>query len=71
MIAIPEGGRLISLWSMETRSNGDIVWAQIRVIELEKLLPVNVLPISFTSIALAHVIGVLFVHGDAGLFTII
>ena len=55
---------------METRSNGDIGWAQIRVIELEKLLPVNALPISSTCTAFAHGIRVLFVHVDDELFTI-
>ena len=70
-VAIPEGGRLISLWSMETRSNGDIGWAQIRVIELEKLLSVKALPISSSSsIVFAPGTGVLFVHGDDRLFTI-
>ncbi|TVU40930.1 hypothetical protein EJB05_14415, partial [Eragrostis curvula] len=63
------GGRL-SIWSMLAGSDVDAVWTQIRVIELERLLPVNALPISCDFIGSVQGFGVLFVGTKDGLYSV-
>lgn len=64
---LDEAARL-SLWSMEANTNGDIGWTQTRVIDLEKLLPVNASSICFNCIGFVLGLGVLLVGTHDGLF---
>ncbi|XP_066385701.1 uncharacterized protein [Miscanthus floridulus] len=60
----------LSLWSMEANPNGDMGWTQTRVIELEKLLPVDADSIFCSFLGFAHAVGVFFVATyDDGLFS--
>ena len=56
LVAVENYNRLF-LWSMEENPNGDIVWAQIRVIELKKLLPADV--INHCGFGFIHGVGIL------------
>ncbi|CAL5091863.1 unnamed protein product [Urochloa decumbens] len=61
----------LCLWSMEASPNGDIGWTKIRVIELNKLLPVDELLITPNSlVGFAHGIGVFFIKANDRLFMI-
>jgi hypothetical protein len=50
----------LTLWSSEVNPNGDLEWAQIKVIDLEKVLPVNGRSIYSNYIGFAHGAGVFF-----------
>ncbi|CAD6207703.1 unnamed protein product [Miscanthus lutarioriparius] len=80
LMAMEDGGGLgfarvdmdarLSLWSMEANPNGDMGWTQTRVIELEKLLPVDADSIFCSFLGFAHAVGVFFVATyDDGLFS--
>uniref|UniRef100_A0A0A9EZY5 F-box protein AT5G49610-like beta-propeller domain-containing protein n=1 Tax=Arundo donax TaxID=35708 RepID=A0A0A9EZY5_ARUDO len=58
------------LWSREPRPEGDAHWAQSRVIELDTLLPVDVLRTFSDVVSFVDGIGVIFVRTGDGLFTI-
>ncbi|TVU40932.1 hypothetical protein EJB05_14417, partial [Eragrostis curvula] len=51
-------------------SDVDAAWTQIRVIELERLLPVNALPISCDFIGSVQGFGVFFVGTKDGLYSV-
>ncbi|RLM84467.1 uncharacterized protein C2845_PM04G05320 [Panicum miliaceum] len=68
-VARMEGPRL-SLWSMEANLNGSMGWAQIRAIDLVKLLSVNAQSICSDFVGFAHGVGILFVGTDDGLFSL-
>ncbi|RLN35447.1 uncharacterized protein C2845_PM03G22790 [Panicum miliaceum] len=72
LVAVENYNRLF-LWSMEEKPKGDIVWAQIRVIELNKLLPANALPNALPVYAncFAFVCGVGILVGTNGRLCII
>uniref|UniRef100_A0A0A9HM51 F-box associated domain-containing protein n=1 Tax=Arundo donax TaxID=35708 RepID=A0A0A9HM51_ARUDO len=55
-VARVEGHRLF-LSSMEAGPGGDVGWARIRVIELDKLLRVDALSIAFDFVGFAHGVG--------------
>ncbi|CAL5066583.1 unnamed protein product [Urochloa decumbens] len=57
-VAIEDYCRL-SLWSMEMSPNGDIKWAQLRVIDLKKVLPAGVLLEDACYVAYARGVGIL------------
>ncbi|CAL5089187.1 unnamed protein product [Urochloa decumbens] len=57
-VAIEDYCRL-SLWSMEMSPNGDIKWAQLRVIDLNKVLPAGVLLEDACYVAYARGVGIL------------
>ncbi|XP_066345174.1 uncharacterized protein [Miscanthus floridulus] len=59
----------LSVWSMEVNPNGDIGWTQIKVVELDKLLPVNACSISSEFLCYAQGVGVFFVGTYDGLFS--
>jgi hypothetical protein len=59
----------LTLWSSEVNPNGDLKWEQIKVIELEKMLPVNGRSIYSNYIGFAHGTGVFFVGTDNGIFS--
>jgi len=59
----------LTLWSSELNPNRDLEWAQIKVIELEKVLPVNGRSIYSNYIAFAHGAGIFFVGTDDGIFS--
>jgi hypothetical protein len=54
------GSRLL-LWSMKTDPEGHAGWSQVRVLELETLLPADAFPISDDYVGFAHGVGVFFV----------
>ncbi|OEL18413.1 hypothetical protein BAE44_0020571, partial [Dichanthelium oligosanthes] len=60
------------LWSMEAGPDGDgnVEWAQSRVIELETLLPDHALSDSLDVAGFADGVAVIFVRTDDGIFTI-
>ena len=56
---------------MEVNQDGDMGWTQTRVIELEKLLPVDADSIFCSFLGFAHAVGVFFVATyDDGLFSL-
>lgn len=70
----------LSLWSREAGADGYAGWAQQRVIDLDKLLPVSDCNISVSPyvyaarppyvVAVADNVGVIFIGKDDGLFTV-
>jgi hypothetical protein len=59
----------LSVWSMEVNPNRDIGWTQIKVVELDKLLPVNACSISSEFLCFAQGVGVFFIGTYDGLFS--
>ncbi|KAG2640657.1 uncharacterized protein LOC120665262 [Panicum virgatum] len=63
-------GRRLSLWSMEANLNGSMGWAQIRAIDLVKLLSDVDAHSNFSDfVGFAHGVGIFFVGTDDGLFS--
>ena len=62
-------GRRLSLWSMEANFNGSMGWAQIRAIDLVKLLSVDAHSNFSDFVGFAHGVGIFFVGTDDGLFS--
>ncbi|CAN6170683.1 unnamed protein product, partial [Urochloa humidicola] len=54
----------LCLWSREAAPDGDAVWAQSRVIELETLLPHDVLSSPLDVASFADAIAVVFVRAN-------
>ncbi|WVZ61621.1 hypothetical protein U9M48_011469 [Paspalum notatum var. saurae] len=61
----------LSLWSLGVIPDGDVgmAWTQIRVIELDKLLPAKAHSIWPAFVGFTHDVGVFFLGTDDGLFT--
>jgi len=62
-------GLSLSLWSWEAKSDGGMGWAQIRAIDLAKLLSVNAHSVCSDFVVFAHGVGIFFVGTDDGLFS--
>jgi hypothetical protein len=58
------------LWSMEVSEQGDVVWTQDRVIELQSLLPADALLTKPNVVGCVHGHGVILVRTRVGFFTI-
>ncbi|PUZ68855.1 hypothetical protein GQ55_2G061600 [Panicum hallii var. hallii] len=54
-------GSKLLLWSMKMDPEGHAGWSQVRVLELETLLPADAFPISDDYVGFAHGVGVFFV----------
>ncbi|CAM0145986.1 unnamed protein product [Urochloa decumbens] len=67
--AIVEHSKL-GLWSRVAGLNGHSAWAQSRVIELEKIIPDDGIPMSYRLVGFAHGLDVLFAMRFDGLFII-
>uniref|UniRef100_A0A0A9GR73 F-box protein AT5G49610-like beta-propeller domain-containing protein n=1 Tax=Arundo donax TaxID=35708 RepID=A0A0A9GR73_ARUDO len=63
-------GSKLYLWARESGHDGDVGWAQSRVIELETLLPANALTISPKVVGFADGVGVFFVQAVNVIFSI-
>ncbi|CAN6180903.1 unnamed protein product, partial [Urochloa humidicola] len=62
--------KTLCLWSREAAPDGDAAWAQSRVIELETLLPHDVLSSPLDVASFADGIAVVFVRANMEIFTI-